>query len=286
MELYMQRAASQAQFLSSNQQFDLWLELATPDAHATGGDELFQVVGELLSADGRVAGISSRPCLVRQRYWLNRTLRFWLNAPFVMLGMWDDRQDVRVPLFKNHREQATTPFVVFRATLQPRAGVGRLPQLYEATVHLQLRMGLLSRLLSLATPGQWIMGSLSSIALLLLGGGVSLACTSLLVLWLVTRDSSSAPDQLLGEPEAPSDGMDTDGDITDDESPSAPQMPSEMQGSGDDPADITHQHKSANSSKIGGFPSQSSLVSDDSSFGAQEPHVTFQTRQRGLKKMM
>lgn len=33
--------------------------------------------------------------------------------------------------------------------LQPRAGVGRLPQLYEATVHLQLRMGLLSRLLSL-----------------------------------------------------------------------------------------------------------------------------------------
>lgn len=81
-----------------------------------------------------------------------------------------------------------------------------------------------------ATPGQWIMGSLSSIALLLLGGGVSLACTSLLVLWLVTRDSSSAPDQLLGEPEAPSDGMDTDGDITDDESPSAPQMPSEMQG--------------------------------------------------------
>lgn len=33
--------------------------------------------------------------------------------------------------------------------LQPRAGGGRLPQLYEATVHLQLRLGLLSRLLSL-----------------------------------------------------------------------------------------------------------------------------------------
>lgn len=81
-----------------------------------------------------------------------------------------------------------------------------------------------------ATPGQWIMGSLSSIALVLLGGGLGLACTSLLVLWLVTRDSSSAPDQLLGESEVLSDGMDTDGDITDDESPSAPQMPSEMQG--------------------------------------------------------
>lgn len=56
-------------------------------------------------------------------------------------------------------------------------------------------------------------------------------------------------------------------------------------GSGDDPADTRHQYKSANCSKVGGFPSQSSLVSDDSSFGAQEPHVTFAARQRGLKKM-
>ena len=44
--------------------------------------------------------------------------RLWLNAPFVMLGLWDERQEVRVPLFNNYREQAATPFVVFRATLQ------------------------------------------------------------------------------------------------------------------------------------------------------------------------
>ena len=44
--------------------------------------------------------------------------RLWLNAPFVMLGLWDERQEVRVPLFNNYNEQATTPFVVFRATLQ------------------------------------------------------------------------------------------------------------------------------------------------------------------------
>lgn len=35
--------------------------------------------------------------------------------------------------------------------LQARAGGGRLPQLYEATVHLQLRLGLVSRLLSLVS---------------------------------------------------------------------------------------------------------------------------------------
>ena len=34
---------------------------------------------------------------------------------------------------------------------QARAGGGRLPQLYEATVHLQLRLGLMSRLLSLVS---------------------------------------------------------------------------------------------------------------------------------------
>lgn len=37
------------------------------------------------------------------------------------------------------------------ADLQARAGGGRLPQLYEATVHLQLRLGLVSRLLSLVS---------------------------------------------------------------------------------------------------------------------------------------
>lgn len=40
---YMQAAAAQARFLSPKQRFDVWLELATPEAHAYGGDEIFQV---------------------------------------------------------------------------------------------------------------------------------------------------------------------------------------------------------------------------------------------------
>ena len=39
----MQVAAAQARFLSPKQRFDVWLELATPEAHGQGGDELFQV---------------------------------------------------------------------------------------------------------------------------------------------------------------------------------------------------------------------------------------------------
>ena len=44
--------------------------------------------------------------------------RLWFNAPFVILGLWDERQDFQVPLFNDYREQAATPFVVFRGTLQ------------------------------------------------------------------------------------------------------------------------------------------------------------------------
>lgn len=39
----MQVAAAQARFLPSKQRVDVWLELATPEAHGQGGDELFQV---------------------------------------------------------------------------------------------------------------------------------------------------------------------------------------------------------------------------------------------------
>lgn len=59
--------------------------------------------------------------------------RLWLNAPFVMLGLWDERQEVRVPLFSNYREQATMPFVVFRATLQ--AGPSHLSHLQPMVQH-------------------------------------------------------------------------------------------------------------------------------------------------------
>lgn len=39
----MQAVAAKARFLSSKQRFDVWLELATPEAHGQQGDEVFQV---------------------------------------------------------------------------------------------------------------------------------------------------------------------------------------------------------------------------------------------------
>lgn len=36
---------------------------------------LAQVLGELVTGDGRIAASASRPCLVKQRYWVSRTFR-------------------------------------------------------------------------------------------------------------------------------------------------------------------------------------------------------------------
>lgn len=134
--------------------------------------------------------------------------------------------------------------------LQARAGGGRLPQLYEAKVHLQLRLGLFSRLLSLVhaslaihamiqpqrfvpivvnllqtRPGNWIAWSLIGLSLFCIVGG-SLGCTSLLTLWFLTRGSSdsSTHRQPVGNFGLAEDGTDINEDtpeLSEDESASA-----------------------------------------------------------------
>lgn len=64
----MQVAAAQARFLPSKQRFDVWLELATPEAHGQGGDELFQV--RLPVLDGQpVAGMHTVCILCMPGSW-------------------------------------------------------------------------------------------------------------------------------------------------------------------------------------------------------------------------
>lgn len=214
-------AASQTRFLSSRQRFDVWLELATPEAHGQEGDEVFQVVGRLLTADGSVAGESSRPVLVKQRYWLSRTIRLLLNAPFVILGLWDERREVQVPLFSSYQEQPDKPFVMFQAILQARAGGGCLPQLYEAKVHLRLRLGIVSRLLFLTRPGNWVTWILIAAALLSVFGGIA-GSIAFVLLWLFTRGAVSNAARPTGNYGLPEDEPDLNGDVSDDDNPASP----------------------------------------------------------------
>lgn len=214
-------AASETRFLSSRQRFDVWLELATPEAHGQEGDEVFQVVGRLLTADGSVAGESSRPVLVKQRYWLSRTIRLLLNAPFVILGLWDERREVQVPLFSSYQEQPDKPFVMFQAILQARAGGGRLPQLYEAKVHLRLRLGIVSRLLFLTRPGNWVTWILIAAALLSMFGGIT-GSIAFVLLWFFTRGAVSNAARPTGNYGLPEDEPDLNGDVSDDDNPASP----------------------------------------------------------------
>ncbi|KAL0051237.1 hypothetical protein WJX82_004180 [Trebouxia sp. C0006] len=214
-------AASQTRFLSSRQRFDVWLELATPEAHGQEGDEVFQVVGRLLTADGSVAGESSRPVLVKQRYWLSRTIRLLFNAPFVILGLWDERREVQVPLFSSYQEQPDKPFVMFQATLQARAGGGRLPQLYEAKVHLRLRLGIVSRLLFLTRLGNWVTWILIATSLLSIFGGTA-GSIAFALLWVFTRGAVSNAARPTGNYGLPEEEHDLNGDISDDDDPASP----------------------------------------------------------------
>lgn len=213
-------AAAQASFLPSGQRFDLWLELAIPEAHGQQGDELFQVTGEIFTANAQSIEKASRPCLVRQRYWISRTVRLWLNAPFVILGLWDERREFKVELFIDHKEDATTPFSLFQATLQASAGGGRLPQLYDAKVHIQLRLGILAWLLNLVWYRQWawILWILSF--LMLLGG--STGSVGLWFFWVATSKGPSSDYSGTGHAACSQhDTTDIDGDLSGDESVSA-----------------------------------------------------------------
>lgn len=279
-------AASQARFLSSRQRFDVWLELATPEAHGQEGDEVFQVIGELLSADGRVAGTSSRPCLVRQGYWLSRTFKFWLTAPFAIVGLWDERREVRIPLFSNYREQATTPFVVFKATLQPRAGGGRLPQLYEAKVHVRLRLGIISRLLIMTKPGSmvtWILVAASLISLF--GGG--LGSVALFLLWFVTRGASSISSARshLGTAGIREEKADVDKELSDDDDPASPE---DVQGMVDDFIDDDFGQKRNYRGKGDGSSGRSTVANDESNQhddDARKQYYASYSQHTGPKKL-
>ena len=60
--------------------------------------------------------------------------------------------------------------------------------------------------------------------------GGSLGCASLLGLWFVTKDSSSASHSPAGKSRSPSENGSDEDMSDDDEPPSAPQMPPEMRG--------------------------------------------------------
>ena len=63
------------------------------------------------------------------------------------MGLWKERQTVRLQLFTAYRDKEDPAFVFFKALLRARAGAGAAPRVYRAVVHVTLRLGWLGRLL-------------------------------------------------------------------------------------------------------------------------------------------
>ena len=78
--------------------------------------------------------------------WVCRTL---FTSPLALVGLWEERQTVKLQLFNGYTDQVDLPFVFFKALLRARAGAGAVPRVYKAVVHVSLRLGLVGRLLFL-----------------------------------------------------------------------------------------------------------------------------------------
>ncbi|EFN54789.1 hypothetical protein CHLNCDRAFT_134746 [Chlorella variabilis] len=142
-------------FLAPQQGVDVWVELEVPQDTGQG---VAQVVAQLTSLDGRPAAKASRALMLQSSSWRLRSLAL---APLRWVGLGGDVRMVRLPLFTNYREKREVPFMVARLAIKTR-NPAWAAEVVSATLKVQLRLGLIRRLLYTLRP--------SPLALLLLGG--------------------------------------------------------------------------------------------------------------------
>ncbi|KAK9907381.1 hypothetical protein WJX75_002552 [Coccomyxa subellipsoidea] len=184
-------SAANARFLQPGQAMNVWMELVTPETHGSSNTDVFQVAAELVAADGRATASASRPCLVTYRSPLIRYIRMLARLPLVLVGWYEEKQDLKVVLFKGYKEKADVPFCVFRVALMARANGGELPGIYKASVHIDLSLGLIGRALYKIRPGTVATYVLSITGLAAFCGG-GLASLGLLAIWGISKPR---PDQ-------------------------------------------------------------------------------------------
>jgi len=190
------------------QQMNVWLELEAAEGGASVNTDLFQVLAQLLTADGKTAATASRPCLLTSWSPFVQSIRSLISTPMVLLGLWREQQTLKVPLFSRYPDQADRPFVAFKAVLRATTKGGHLPHLYSARVHVDLVLGLFGRLIYWLRPGKFMTLGLAASALAAMGGGTLVALTCFLY-WFFTAPKAHAPSHSPPHSEA-DDDSDTD----------------------------------------------------------------------------
>jgi len=127
--------------------------------------DLFQVTGELLTADGKLLGRSARTHVPRPRALVPRMIHYFVTAPWAAIGLYDTSEHVELLLFdsfgvpsappprrKSRRgsssssaqgdpEQAARVPAYFRAKLVGRSPAEGPPRIYSADMRLKLKLG-------------------------------------------------------------------------------------------------------------------------------------------------
>ena len=123
--------------LAPGTEFDVLLKLRVPEIEANR--EIFQITAKLMTANGTVIFTNSRPVLVTQRSPYVATLRTFLAAPLVLLGLRAEEEYVEVPIMEAIRQQRVQRAAVLEV------GVGRRgrppPQIAAAEALVVLRLG-------------------------------------------------------------------------------------------------------------------------------------------------
>lgn len=163
--------------------------------------DLFQVTGELITADGKLLGRSARTHVPRPHALLPRMILYALTAPWAAIGLYDNSERVELLLFdgfgvpgakgpagrgrgsrssseKGGGSEASSEQLVpsmpayFRAKLVGRSPASGPPRIYSADMHLRLKLGWIESFLFHLSPGP-IMAVvlLASGAAMALGGG-------------------------------------------------------------------------------------------------------------------
>ncbi|KXZ51929.1 hypothetical protein GPECTOR_11g55 [Gonium pectorale] len=184
-----------SRFLPSGTKVAVYVRLRIPSDHT----DLFQIVGELLSNATHVTARSVRTHIITPQPPMYRFARYCLLLPFHIVG-WGhgDWVTVDLPLFDSFEDGEDTPVSTFRARLSSRnASRGGLPPppVYQAEVHVRLKLGILQTVLSWVRPGPLGFWVVAAVGLVAVGGGTFGALGLLLLAYILRRWVASRADE-------------------------------------------------------------------------------------------
>uniref|UniRef100_A0A061S8U8 Seipin n=1 Tax=Tetraselmis sp. GSL018 TaxID=582737 RepID=A0A061S8U8_9CHLO len=167
---------------------DAWIDMRM--AEMPPNCQAFNVHVETVAADGRTLRAVSRWEVPACRSLATRALRAALTMPLVLVGIMDEDLHLRIHLLRRHRENRTSPAVLARLSVRGR-GDNPAPEFHSATLHIELRLGLIARLMYFVRHNLVLFSLLIAAAFACLAGSVCCGAAGLAALFASASGSSA-----------------------------------------------------------------------------------------------